>query len=267
MSTTYTANAKLQKPAAADRNWDVPLNANADALDALAPVGGGCVTLHETPSSTLNVAVAGCFYNKTDGTVGTYAGTASQALTASNTNYLFLDGSGTLTVNTTGFPTTVHFRLATVVAGGTTITSITDSRVTLQPLAAACLLLAGGTLADGANIAVGSTTGTKLGTSVSQKLGLFNATPVVQPSGASQAAVSQTQTSLTDSTGGSVSTTLAAITAGASYAQADLVALKNAVASLAAELALVKTDVANTQTLGNAVRSALVAIGAIKGSA
>jgi hypothetical protein len=38
---------------------------------------------------------------------------------------------------------------------------------------------------------------------------------------------------LTDSTGGTVSTTLAAITAGASYAQADLTAIKNAIASLA----------------------------------
>jgi hypothetical protein len=55
----------------------------------------------------------------------------------------------------------------------------------------------------------------------------------------------QTQTGLTDSTGGTPSTTLAAITAGASYAQADLVAVKNAISSLAVELADIKTDVAN----------------------
>jgi hypothetical protein len=40
---------------------------------------------------------------------------------------------------------------------------------------------------------------------------------------------------ITDSTGGTPSTTLAAITAGASYAQADMVAVKNALASLAAQ--------------------------------
>jgi hypothetical protein len=36
-------------------------------------------------------------------------------------------------------------------------------------------------LADGATIQVGTTTGTKLGTATTQKLGFFNATPVVQP--------------------------------------------------------------------------------------
>jgi hypothetical protein len=79
--------------------------------------------------------------------------------------------------------------------------------------------------------------------------------------------VSQTQTSLTDSTGGSATTTLAAIAAGASYAQSDMTAAKNAIASLAAELALVKTDMANTQTLVNRLRTDLIAIGLIKGSA
>lgn len=36
---------------------------------------------------------------------------------------------------------------------------------------------------DGTNIVVGSTTGTKIGTATSQKLGFYNATPVTQPSG------------------------------------------------------------------------------------
>ena len=35
---------------------------------------------------------------------------------------------------------------------------------------------------DGANLAVGTTTGTKIGTATTQKLAFFNATPVVQPS-------------------------------------------------------------------------------------
>lgn len=37
------------------------------------------------------------------------------------------------------------------------------------------------TLADAANIVVGTTTGTKIGTTTSQKLGFFAATPIVQP--------------------------------------------------------------------------------------
>ena len=48
-------------------------------------------------------------------------------------------------------------------------------------------------------------------------------------------------TALTDSTGGTASGTLAAIAAGASYAQADLVAIKNALASIAAQNAAIIT--------------------------
>jgi hypothetical protein len=70
--------------------------------------------------------------------------------------------------------------------------------------------------------------------------------PHVQLAGANQAA-------LTDSTGGTASTTLAAITAGAGYTQADMVAAKNAIASLA--------------RLTNQIRSDLVALGLLKGSA
>lgn len=50
-----------------------------------------------------------------------------------------------------------------------------------------------------------------------------------------------TLTSLTDNTGGTASGTLAAITAGASYAQADMVAAKNALASLAANVNAITT--------------------------
>lgn len=48
-------------------------------------------------------------------------------------------------------------------------------------------------------------------------------------------------TPLTDSTGGTPSGTLAAITAGGTYAQADMVAVKNAIASLNAQLAAIIT--------------------------
>lgn len=37
------------------------------------------------------------------------------------------------------------------------------------------------TLAEAVNIALGTTTGTKIGTATSQKLGFFNATPIIQP--------------------------------------------------------------------------------------
>ena len=48
--------------------------------------------------------------------------------------------------------------------------------------------------------------------------------------------------SLTNNTGGTVSTTLAAITAGASYTQADMTAVKNALASLADQVNKLRDD-------------------------
>ncbi len=43
------------------------------------------------------------------------------------------------------------------------------------------LPLAGGTMDDAANVALGTTTGTKIGTAITQKLGFWNKAPVVQP--------------------------------------------------------------------------------------
>jgi hypothetical protein len=110
-------------------------------------------------------------------------------------------------------------------------------------------------LSNRMNVALGSTSAGQ------EHVTLLNAAKAATTTVASaaQAVSSQTQTALTDNTGGAVSTTLAAgIT--------DAVA-KNAIASLAAELALVKTDLALQVTLTNALRSALITNGIIKGSA
>ena len=89
MSTTYTANVKLGQPALGDTGWSTPLNANATTLDGLTPVGGLAVTLHEVPSTSLNVAVANGLVIAQDGTVVSYAGASSQAITASTTKVLY----------------------------------------------------------------------------------------------------------------------------------------------------------------------------------
>jgi hypothetical protein len=80
-------------------------------------------------------------------------------------------------------------------------------------------------------IAAGTTNGLKIGTATTQKLGFYNATPIVQRSGAAQAAVATT--SATNSS-----------PYGYSQAQADGIV-----------------------TLLNEIRAALVAVGIIKGSA
>jgi hypothetical protein len=202
MSTTYTAATKLAKPALGDTGWSAPLNANADALDALNPIGDLCVTTTEIPSAALTVKVAAGNYLKLDGTIATYAGTSSQAITTATTKVLYLDltASGVLTV-AASFPTTAHIRLATVVAGATTITSIGDERIAFTPIA-------------------------------------------TQPAGAAQGAI-------TDSTGSTATTTL--------------VTVRSDTAAHTASDAQDNDHV--LFTLVNAMRTALVAAGVMKGSA
>lgn len=129
MSTSYTSSAKLGEPGANDTAWNVPLNANFTALDAMNSIGGLCVTTHEQPSASLGVDIAAGSYIKRDRTVGTYAGVLNQAITASTTKVLYLDGTASWAlVVGSSYPATPHIRLATVVAGSSTITSITDNR-------------------------------------------------------------------------------------------------------------------------------------------
>jgi hypothetical protein len=99
------------------------------------------------------------------------------------------------------------------------------------------------TLADAFNVVANTTTGTKIGTAVGQKLGFWNATPIVQPSGAAQGA-------LTDSSGGSGSTVPLV---GNTMAGNEAANINNA------HFAIV--------TLLHAMRTALVNAGIIKGGA
>lgn len=98
----------------------------------------------------------------------------------------------------------------------------------------AYLPLAGGTLDDGANITVGSTTGTKIGTATTQKIGFYNAAPVAQPASANQAAANQSS----------------------DFSGSDTVNKQT-----------VLTAVVAVENLANQLRSDLIALGLIKGSA
>ncbi len=97
------------------------------------------------------------------------------------------------------------------------------------------------TLANAVNIAVNTSTGTKIGTATTQKLSLWNATPIVQPASANQAA-------LTNSTGGTYDGTLAAI----SGTGAD---------------AAINNNFTDLWTLLDAMRTAMVNFGSMKGAA
>ncbi|WP_165221961.1 hypothetical protein [Aquisphaera insulae] len=184
MATSYTGNIKLGKPAVADRNWNLVLNANADQLDSLSPLAGLCVTPQEAPSVSLNVQVARGWYRKKDGTAAMFAGAASFALAASQTTSLYLSDGGTLLASTSGYPTTACIRLATVTTGPSTVLGVADDRLICSVAGSDTLQfvpLAGGTLVDGAGLTLGATTGTQIGTASGQKLGFWGAAPVVRP--------------------------------------------------------------------------------------
>jgi len=90
------------------------------------------------------------------------------------------------------------------------------------------------TFSDAFNLIFNATTGTKFATATSQKIGFWNATPIIQPASANQAALSLD----VDVTGG------------------DTV-----------DKAAINTNFTNIQTLVNQLRSDLVAAGLIKGAA
>ena len=125
--------------------------------------------------------------------------------------------------------------------------------------------------------------GAQMGRSSSEKNAFFGATPVVQPTSGSQASVSATaaaasvtQVAVTDSLNGATFTGTALLTSATPTvdeleAIAGMLGLAvNAagtdIAAQKVELDKLITDVANTQTLSNQLRSELVTLGIIKGS-
>lgn len=115
------------------------------------------------------------------------------------------------------------------------------------------------TMVDGINIAVGTSTGTKIATATGQKLGFWNATPVVQPSAytqtfstADRTHAARTATTLTDNTAGTANTTLQALSDGTTYAN-DVAAIRNNFADLAAAVNALIADLADTAGVVNAL--------------
>lgn len=158
-------------PAPGDRTWNVPVNANCQVLDVLNAIADFNCTTAQVPSTSLSVNVAPGQFTKQGGSLVTYAGTTIAA-TASATSVLYLDGTASWVATVAAsYPTTAHLRIATIVAGASTITSITDNRQSFTP---------SGAWFDGTIINVGATTGLQLGSASTQKIGFMGATPISQ---------------------------------------------------------------------------------------
>lgn len=99
-------------------------------------------------------------------------------------------------------------------------------------------------------------------------IGFLGTAPVAKPAAytqtyatADKTFAARTAAALTNNTGGTISTTLAAITAGAAYTQADMVAVKNALASLADQVNKQRTDDVDTASIVNSIIDDLQAYG------
>lgn len=132
MSTTYSPNLGLGTPGAADRLYNLVIDPNWGIIDGLAALGPLSVITYEIPSSSLNVSVAAGTYRISNGSDVTYAGTTGLAVTASATTKVWLDEAGTVHTGS-AYPTSgPYLPLASVTAGTTSVTDITDDRRYLQ---------------------------------------------------------------------------------------------------------------------------------------
>ena len=127
---------------------------------------------------------------------------------------------------------------------------------------------------DGANIAVNTTTGTKIGTATAQKLGFWAADPVIQQASADQAATALTMVGDDMTVGAAVGASTAtnagwgfASAANYNTALANIDALRVDTLALNVEQQAALVDITAINTLVNEMRDNLVSVGIIKGEA
>lgn len=210
------------------------------------PTAGASYASHIIGTPLVTVAATGShalFANLVINPVSVTAG----AGTLSNTATLFVNGAATggLANYALWIAGTSRFDNNILTFGGTrnigsgdanAVNLVTNNAQRLQ-------ISAGGTFsfADGSGFGFGSSTGNMLATSNTQKIAFWGATPIIQPSGANQAL-------LTDSTTGTASFTL--VDVGIAFSQANI---NNNFASLARTV--------------NELRNVLTNTGLMKGSA
>ena len=119
-------------------------------------------------------------------TVG--SGFTISGLSPSTTNHLYVLQNGTGTSNTSGTQPAASVKLGTAVTDGSGVTSVTETgrqeKVDITNVArtnAANTWSADQTLDNGTDLILGTGSGSMVGTSASQKLAFFGATPIVQP--------------------------------------------------------------------------------------
>ncbi len=119
--------------------------------------------------------------------------------------------------------------------------------------------------ADGDNIVLGSSTGTKIGTATTQKLGFYNATPIVRPSAYTQtySTADKTHAAFTsaDLTGITTSTTGSTLAEpSAAYTQSEM---QQNFRRIQDQYNLLRADVADLKQLVNSIIDDLQSLGLV----
>jgi hypothetical protein len=213
MATTYTTNVRLQKPATADRHWDVQLNANADYLDGLAAVGGLVVTTLEMPSASLACRISPGTYVRANGLLAAFAGAGSLTLPASTTSYVWLTDAGVPAAGA-AYPAIPYLPLAQVITGPSSISQVNDCRAVYKCVGENTVFVAkAGDTISGVLQVRSPSTGTAVVSfdPINQLVGFFGAPPASQAARVSP---------LIDNTGGSAGPALTNV--GGAYSQASL---------------------------------------------
>lgn len=121
---------------------------------------------------------------------GLYSALTSDGGTITNLYHMYV-------ANATGTVTNQYgIYVAELTQGGTADYAIYTAGAT-PSLFTGVVTVGGLVMADATNIVLNTTTGTKIGTAITQKLGFFNVTPIVQPTVATDATVGTLITSLT----------------------------------------------------------------------
>lgn len=288
MGSPSADNPRVMWADGTGRNWQIDVTGNLMRWilpgwnmmrleDAAVGTGDAVLTLWTANTAYLTVSDAvGFSFNSDVAPAGGFKITTSAVSGGGGTDFTAQAGSSTAgTSNAAGG--SLYLNAGQGTGGGASdlifrTGASTGTATALQTLTTRLTIGNNGnfTFADTANFVVGTTTGLKIGTATTQKIGFYNATPVVRPtaytqtySTADKTMAARTAAALTDNTGGTVSTTLAAITAGATYTQADMVAVKNALASLADQMNKSRNDSLDIAQVVNAVIDDLQALGLV----
>lgn len=125
---TPTPNCDFPKGTENENHWDVPMDQLMDQLDAMGALGALNVRPLELPSTTLHVRVTAGVVRLNNNTRATVAAVPTLTVITATTNYVYVNDSGAVVTNTTGWPAANVAPLAIVTTDATRVLTIVDQR-------------------------------------------------------------------------------------------------------------------------------------------